>query len=856
MAATGTTSTASGGGPRLMTTVVPADAELAAVRVELATLREKLAQGEEQHELTLVRQREELTQQLTEQREELAREFQARLDGAVTAIKAAVRTPPAADTAAVATPHPVGAANSVGAAAAAGEAAPAGFGVYSKYHGGFEGTFATMQQFQGGLLGLLGAPPKPDLIAAMQREHCEVADGFGASDVAFITTNYGGNRTTPREEWLHVFDPHSAPALPAGTGPGGRALGMRKKVPWEFFKTNILTELRKSWLAIGWDAKAEKLLDGGQAALDRELQIEDGELIALRLYTGPCFMIYNTVLRALGNPDAPGVVPAYDGNFSGQDVRGRYVTTLHALNHGCIKFARLSVAKEVHRGFAGMKLPESFEFPDENNVRGGGEFGFMSTTADRDVALGYTAGHAGEARTLLTAKMNLASRAAFIAYLSQYPAEKELLWPPMCGIEVTAEPVTIDGVIQYAMTFHTNTTICAADGGEAEEPSSAVASLPAFLQWLPDGYSAEEYLALSDAELQQVLVDEQGMKLMDGKALVENVRTWAARRLTVHLDVIATDVECEAAEARRELLQLEDTATDAECAEMELRRGNVGLPHSAPLAELEVAEERRRTLHLDVIATDVECEAAEARRELLQLEDTATDAECAEMELRLDNVGLPPSAPLAELEVAEERRQRRRTLHFEDTAIVSDAECEAAEAKAARTAVGLGPGATDYELAAAQHAAAAQAAAAKEQELLAWLKMKPPCDVHAVARALVTQVNVDGDLPLHMALYADATEELVELMLCFDAARQLAHPGRNKALPIHIAAMRSSQPTVVALLPQQSPQPAVVALLLARAPGSVNAPNKNGRTPLKYAWHNTSIVKNEIVAMLKAAGGR
>jgi hypothetical protein len=48
-------------------------------------------------------------------------------------------------------------------------------------------------------LGLLDAPPAADLVAAMEREHCEVAAGFGASDAAFVTTNYGGNRTTPRQ---------------------------------------------------------------------------------------------------------------------------------------------------------------------------------------------------------------------------------------------------------------------------------------------------------------------------------------------------------------------------------------------------------------------------------------------------------------------------------------------------------------------------------------------------------------------------------------------------------------------------------------------------------------------------------
>jgi hypothetical protein len=35
------------------------------------------------------------------------------------------------------------------------------------------------------------------------------------------------------------------------------------------------------------------------------------------LYTGPCFMLYNNVLRGMGNPEQPGVVPAHDEAFGG-----------------------------------------------------------------------------------------------------------------------------------------------------------------------------------------------------------------------------------------------------------------------------------------------------------------------------------------------------------------------------------------------------------------------------------------------------------------------------------------------------------------------------------------------------------
>jgi hypothetical protein len=58
-------------------------------------------------------------------------------------------------------------------------------------------------------------------------------------------------------------------------------------------------------------------------------------------------MLYNTVLRGMGNPAQPGVVPAHDAAFGGMAVVGCFVSTLHAVNHGCIKISRLSVTKQA-----------------------------------------------------------------------------------------------------------------------------------------------------------------------------------------------------------------------------------------------------------------------------------------------------------------------------------------------------------------------------------------------------------------------------------------------------------------------------------------------------------------------------
>ena len=49
-------------------------------------------------------------------------------------------------------------------------------------------------------------------------------------------------------------------------------------------------------------------------------------------------------------------------------------------------------AQTVYRGISGGVLPEEFWKPNKQNVRGGVEFGFMSTTANQEVALAYASG--------------------------------------------------------------------------------------------------------------------------------------------------------------------------------------------------------------------------------------------------------------------------------------------------------------------------------------------------------------------------------------------------------------------------------------------------------------------------------
>ena len=149
-------------------------------------------------------------------------------------------------------------------------------------------------------------------------------------------------------------------------------------------------------------------------------------------------------------------------------------------------------------------------------------------------------------------------------------------------------------------------------------------------------------------------------------------------------------------------------------------------------------------------------------------------------------------------------------------------------------AVGLGPGASEQELRAAQ--------AAVRAKLLGLLKLPAGAPAGKV-RAALNKPDEEGDLPIHDALCDKATgPELVRAMLDAGGDAMLAVPGYCKCLPLHRAA-------------DNSPFPAVVALLLARGPaGSVRAEDVRGHTPLVHAEEgNRGSGAAEIRALLRAA---
>jgi len=162
-----------------------------------------------------------------------------------------------------------------------------------------------------------------------------------------------------------------------------------------------------------------------------ELTVE--EVIALRLYSGPCYTLYNKTCR--------------DG------VRNVFSTTLNVINSGQIKISRTTTACKVYRGVKG-KLPKQFFETNVFGVRGGIEKGFMSTSEDRDVAVSYMG--ASGTRVLFEIQMGMIDKGADISFLSQYPAEKEILFAPLTGLEVLKMKVDRNGIFILETRLNTN----------------------------------------------------------------------------------------------------------------------------------------------------------------------------------------------------------------------------------------------------------------------------------------------------------------------------------------------------------------------------------------------------------------
>jgi hypothetical protein len=218
-----------------------------------------------------------------------------------------------------------------------------------------------------------------NFLQAMRAEHCVK----GGHNYEFTTGNYK-IKTTPEREWLHIV---------------GDEHGVKAAVPAEELQHGrVITDI-------------SELMKRPQAV---DADLEECEVVALSLYSGPLFEIYNSMLRQYP-PEKYDAFHSQGNTFS---------TTIFVLVSAIQKLSRhmyLPPSMRLYRGFSSMEMPDSFyNVDDKTGCSGYTEWGFISTTSNKNVAIQYSGVDVGKPRaTVLCIRPSSVDRGASIAEFSQ-----------------------------------------------------------------------------------------------------------------------------------------------------------------------------------------------------------------------------------------------------------------------------------------------------------------------------------------------------------------------------------------------------------------------------------------------------
>ena len=117
-----------------------------------------------------------------------------------------------------------------------------------------------------------------------------------------------------------------------------------------------------------------------------------------------------------------------------------YATTIFVLVSAVQKVSRCTRIPEgtlLYRGLGGLiDLPDKFHAADEQGRSGYLDWGMMSTSSDRDVALGYSGVKQRRPKAMvMVIEVSSVDKGADISLFSQYPGEKEFLWVPCSFVQ-------------------------------------------------------------------------------------------------------------------------------------------------------------------------------------------------------------------------------------------------------------------------------------------------------------------------------------------------------------------------------------------------------------------------------------
>jgi hypothetical protein len=200
---------------------------------------------------------------------------------------------------------------------------------------GFDLEYLGLKSFFAGLEAVVGAP-SPQVLEGMRRDHCENDD----STIPFETPNYK-MVTTSKIEWWFVVDPE-------------RGLKEMRLESWPAERPDTLHGSAQGRREIPTsEFEAERANRNAQLrSLDAQ-PLEFEEFLGARLYTGPCFVKYNTTLRGLQSS-----IAWFKQTYAKLCRGNKYTTTLHVINSAVIKLSKLTMATYVYRGVSGGRLPK------------------------------------------------------------------------------------------------------------------------------------------------------------------------------------------------------------------------------------------------------------------------------------------------------------------------------------------------------------------------------------------------------------------------------------------------------------------------------------------------------------------
>ena len=329
-----------------------------------------------------------------------------------------------------------------------------------------QGVFGDFHLFARSLEARLGSMNN-NAVAGLYAEHVMAAD----ADEPFTPQNHptAGRPTTPKREFYAVV---------GADGVDTKTWTLRPKTePTCDADARVPERVLKS---IAYFMHCEQA---------RRARLTLGEVVALRLFTGPMYAKYNEVLRVTTLQEnaaqpATGLERTVAVEGTAALEANTYSTTIGVLISGLIKLGRIATPppnRRAYRGLADLDLQSAFFTPDEHGFCGVVEPAFLSMSDDEATALRYSGLADGKKAIIFELQLGKASLGAEVEWLSQFPHERERILPPWTHLEVVGTPtVREDGVTVVELrptVFQNVRTVEEVTGARREEIKAHISGL-------------------------------------------------------------------------------------------------------------------------------------------------------------------------------------------------------------------------------------------------------------------------------------------------------------------------------------------------------------------------------------------